>query len=69
MGHTATMPDMTTKRGDDFTCTCGAVYRVEWTTTPFPDSDSADCEHCGKQISAWSGKTTWPSYTLIKRPK
>jgi len=59
---------MTTKRGDDFTCSCGAVYSVTWTTTPFPDTDSENCECCGKLIQAWNGQTTWPSYELTKRP-
>jgi hypothetical protein len=63
-----TMAIVPTKRGDDFTCDCRAVYRVDWTTTPLPDTDSADCEHCGKRLGAWS-ETTWPSYTLIKRPR
>ena len=54
------------KKGEDFTCECGAVYAVEWTTSPFPDTDSANCESCGRKIKAWNNATTWPSYTRKK---
>jgi hypothetical protein len=56
------------KRGDDYVCDgCGSLYKVMWTTTPFPDTDTADCEVCGRRIQAWNNQTTWPDYQLMKR--
>ena len=51
-----------------FTCSCGAVYRVTFTWTPIPDTESAECEVCGKTIRSWRNLVSWPSYELIERP-
>ncbi|MCX7313853.1 MAG: hypothetical protein NTV56_19580 [Alphaproteobacteria bacterium] len=56
-------------KGEDYTCHCGAVYEVNWTSSPFPDTDYADCEHCKVRIKSWKGSTTWPGYTLKSTPK
>jgi hypothetical protein len=52
----------------EFTCTCGAVYRVEQRHTTVPDTDTVDCVCCGRRIASWRNQTTWPSYELIRRP-
>jgi hypothetical protein len=41
------MAGMQQQSGGDYTCGCGAVYKVTITTTPFPDTDSESCEVCG----------------------
>lgn len=68
--HNASMSDpIKITKGDDYTCKCGAVYEVKWTHTPIPDTDYADCEHCGVRIKSWNNSTTWPSYELKSLPK
>jgi hypothetical protein len=65
--HNGFMAD-NVKRGEDYVCDgCGSLYKVMWTTTPFPDTDTADCEVCGRRIQSWNGQTTWPDYQLLKR--
>jgi len=52
----------------EFTCSCGAVYKVTHTRAPFPDTGRAECECCGKLIKSWHNQTSWPSYKLIRKP-
>jgi hypothetical protein len=65
----AAMAGMRQQTGGEYACSCGAVYKVTITTTPFPDTDSESCEVCGKLIKSWRAATSWPSYELIKRPE
>jgi hypothetical protein len=50
------------------TCDCGAVYKVRATRTPFPDTDDATCDVCGKVMDSWRQSTSFRSYELVSRP-
>jgi hypothetical protein len=63
------MSEITIGSDGEFTCDCGAVYRVQWIRTPVPNTGIADCEWCGMLIESWQNQTTRPSYELVKRPE
>jgi hypothetical protein len=49
------------------TCECGAVYRVRVTRSPFPDTDTANCDVCGKEMDRWRNSTSFRSYELVTK--
>lgn len=52
-----------------YKCECGAIYKKVSTTTPFTDTDDADCEVCGRRMDSWRNSTSFRSYELISRPE
>ena len=46
---------------------CGAKYEVRKIKLPYRDSDSIDCEVCGKELMSWNGAVAY-SATLISKP-
>ena len=47
---------------------CGAKYKITITRYPSKDSDSANCQKCGKLLESWNS-TESPSFTLIDDEK
>jgi hypothetical protein len=52
----------------DYKCVCGAVHGVTLVTSDTPASDSAECEWCGRTITRWQNKTTFPVYEMKTAP-
>ncbi|MET4199953.1 hypothetical protein ABIA95_003952 [Bradyrhizobium sp. LA8.1] len=51
-----------------YKCDCGAIYKMISTRTPFPDTDSAECEVCGRTMDSWRNSTAFRSFELLDRP-
>ena len=47
---------------------CGAVYSVTIRRFPMRDSDSYDCDRCGRRLETWNS-TSVPMFKLISEPK
>lgn len=47
---------------------CGAVYAVTIHRFPMRDSDSFNCQRCGKQLASWNS-TSVPMFKLKSAPK
>ena len=50
-------------------CECGAVYEVESRRSPVPDTDTATCQVCKREMDRWHHSTTYRVYKLVKRPE